>query len=95
VTTFKGAGPGKGTWTKRRYGADGTVTDGERAPARSTPAVHTRFVPFVSHQVAAADAKALGLPRTKSKGTCFSTERQLREYMALEKRNGREKTWKE
>lgn len=96
--TFKGAGSPKGTWKRRRYFQDGTVLeDGEQAPAvpKRGVGIHTRFQPFIGHNPTAEDAKALGLKRTPDKGTVFETEKQLNEYLAHEKRNGRSACWKD
>ncbi len=90
---FSGFGPGKGTWTKRRYDRHGNVVSDE-APKKRTAALHTRFKPFVSHQLHESDAKELGLKRTHDKGTVFETERQLDSYLAHEKRRGRDTQWK-
>lgn len=91
-----GIGEGKGTWKRRRYLSDGTVIEDpqDSAPERG-PGVHTRFVPFVSHQVHHKAAKDLGLKRTKTRGTVFTSERQLNDYIAYERRHGREVGWKD
>lgn len=89
MTTFKGYGAGKGTWTKRTYGPESVKA------AKRGPGIHTRFVPFVDFGCTEAAAKRHGLERTPNKGTYFRTERQLNEYLATEKGHGREMNWKD
>jgi len=85
--------------TKRTFKYDkasGKIVEvGKRETRRKGPSLHMRFRPFVSHQIHRATAEALGLPRTRSKGTVFSTEKQLNEYQAHERRHGREAGWKD
>lgn len=95
-TKFGGIGKPRGTWKKRRYLPDGTVVeDCAKPPPVRTTGYSVRFKPHISYQPHESDAKALGLKRTKDKGTVFETERQLNNYLAREKSLGRDTGWKD
>lgn len=95
MTRFSGHGKPTGTWTRRRYDRDGNLV-GERAPAkRKGPSYHVRFRPFVGHDPTPEDAAALGLARTKDKGTVFNSERDLNRYLAMCKERGQDVGWKD
>ena len=84
--------------TRYRFNHDtGEVEEVSSAPAphRDAPGVSVRFRPHVSFQPHISDAQALGLERTKDKGTVFRSEKQLNEYLAREKDLGRDTAWKD
>jgi hypothetical protein len=96
---FSGFGPGKrATWRKRVYRADGSVVDDAPAKSRLSSTKSgkgLRFVPHVNYSLHENDAKALGLKRTKDKGTVLETERQLNNYLARERDLGRDTGWRD
>ena len=97
MATFSGYGPGKRGGPKLRYNlSSGEITEARpRERKNSGPSVHVRFKPFVAHDPTPEDAAALGLKRTKTKGTVFETEAQLNNYLAREKSLGRDTGWKD
>jgi len=76
--------------------ATGVWRDPAAPPPRpKCPPLHTKFRPFTSYQVTSESAKRHGIPRTADGGTHFTSEKQLREYLATEKGHGRAASWKE
>lgn len=93
---FSGIGAPKGTWTKRRYDAQGNVIEpGASAPAKRGPSYHVRFKPFASPQIDRKTSRELGLKRDKQGLTHFTSESQLDRYLAHEKHHGRDVRWKD
>ena len=67
----------------------------QEAPRVDAHGVSVRFRPHVTYQIHKDDAKALGLKRTKNKGTVIQTEKQLNEYLARERAHGWDTQWKD
>lgn len=79
----------------RRYNLSSGEVSESKPERRKGPAVHKRFVPFLSPQIDRKTARKLGLKRTRKNMTEFNSEKELNRYLAYEKDHGRGTGWRD